>query len=158
MTTHVNDKPIDFLHFGETCNPIVIINFILKIKKKTMFSLAVYPFNTIVQILEDNTFGDIADLQYIRFNSNKVDYLEVDTLNGYCHNNEVFTNTKYPNIQLLHDYGLEPNTNTIINYNFIKKSFDTKIRNLNDSLRSKNFLCFVCFLYMSNILDLELEN
>ena len=77
-------KNIRYLHFGERCHPIVIINMLLKINVKTMFQLGIYPFNTIVKILEDGTFDDIMNPQYLRLmttlpdGSNEIKYNNKD--------------------------------------------------------------------------------
>ena len=147
-------KEIEFIHFGETCNPIIIINFILKLNKKTLFQLGVYPFNTIVKILEDSTFENITDIDYIRYNNNKLNYLEDDKIDNYMHNSHI-TNIKYDGLTLVHDFGVEENT--IINYNFIKKMHNIKIQNFYNSINSKKVICFICFISMSNFLDLEYE-
>lgn len=147
-------KEIEFLHFGERCGPYIIINLMLKNNKKTLFQLGVYPFNTIVNILEDEKFDDIINLEYIRYNGNKVDFLEIDKKKAYSHCS-AFTNIKYEGLQLQHDYELEENT--IINYNFINESHNIKKTNFYNSIKNNNFLCFICLLFSTNILDLEFE-
>lgn len=106
-------KNIRYLHFGERCHPILIINMLLKINIKTLFQLGIYPFNTICSILEDETFDDIMNIEYLQaMNPNNsseliyenVKFLEVDKVNNYCHINTIISNKKYKNLLLVHDY------------------------------------------------------
>jgi hypothetical protein len=61
-------KDIRYVDFGERCHPLIIINMMLNINTKTLFQLGIYPFNTIVKILEDGTFDDSMNPQYLRLN------------------------------------------------------------------------------------------
>ena len=56
-----------------------------------------------------------------------VKFLEIDKVDKYCHENTIFSNKKYKNLLLVHDYGLEEDT--IVNYNFIQKSHKLKQKN-----------------------------
>jgi hypothetical protein len=157
---------IKYIHFGERCHPIVIINMLLNINIKTLFQLGVYPFNAIVKILEDETFDDIMKPQHLSLmtslpdGSNIVKYnelkvLEVDKINNYCHGNTIISNSKYDKILLVHDYGCEEDT--IVNYNFIQKSHKLKQKNFYEYIHSGDFLCFITILFDSNLADLEYE-
>jgi len=149
-------RNIRYLHFGERCQPYIIINLILNINVKTLFQLGIYPFNTIVQILEDETFDDIMDIKYLKNEKyNEIKYLEVDKLDNYCHNNTILNNKKYNGLALLHDYGCEEDT--IINYNFIQKSHKLKQSNFYEYINSGDFLCFITFLFDSTLSELEYE-
>jgi len=144
------------MHFGERCHPIVIINMLLKINVKTLFQLGIYPFNEIVKILEDEQFDDIMDPKLLLYNNNNVKYSEVDKYNGYSHNNGIVNHKKY-NIMLVHDYGIDQETNTILNYNFIQKSHKLKQHNFYEYINSGDFLCFITILFDSNMQSLEYE-
>ena len=157
-------KNIRYLHFGERCHPLIIINMMLNINTKTLFQLGIYPFNTIVQILEDQTFDDIMDVQYLQamysdssndVKHSKLNYLEIDKLNNYCHVNTVISNTKYDKMKLVHDYGLEEDT--IVNYNFIQESHKLKQKNFYEYIHSGDFLCFITVLFDSNLTNIEYE-
>lgn len=156
---------VKYIHFGDRCQPYIIINLILNINIKTPFQLGIFPFNTIVKILEDNNFYDIInpELLYtgkwnygnIIVEYDKLEYLENDKLNGYCHENQPIFNKKYKNMALMHDYSLEKNT--IINYNFIKESNKLKQKNFIEYINSNELLCFISFLFESKMKDLEFE-
>lgn len=149
-------RNIRYLHFGERCHPIIIINIILNIKIKTLFQLGIYPFNTIVKILEDETFHDIMNPKYLKSdNYSELKYLQEDKLNNYCHNNTLLSNTKYNGLTLVHDYGCEEDT--IINYNFIQNSHKLKQQNFYENIHSGDFLCFITILFDSNLAVLEYE-
>jgi hypothetical protein len=159
-------KNIRYLHFGERCHPIVIINMLLNINIKTLFQLGVYPFNTIVRILEDETFDDIMKPKYLRImltlpdGSNIVKYdelkvLKEDKINNYCHANTLLSNIKYDKMLLVHDYGCEEDT--IVNYNFIQKSHKLKQKNFYEYIHSGDFLCFITILFDSTLANLEYE-
>jgi hypothetical protein len=149
-------KNIRYLHFGERCHPFIIINMILGINVKTLFQLGIYPFNILIQILHDETFDDIINPQYLKSeNYNKLKYLDVDILNNYCHNNTILCNTKYDGLKLVHDYDCE--NDTIINYNFIQNSHKLKQKNFYEYIQSGDFLCFITFLFESNLKDLQYE-
>jgi hypothetical protein len=128
---------------------------ILNIKTKTLFQLGKYPFNTIIQILEDEKFEDVINPEYLLFNGNKLNYLEEDKLDNFCHNNTIIDSTKYLGLGLVHDYAIEDNT--IINYNFIQKIHKLKQENFYEYIKSDNFLCFVTFLFDTNKMDLQYE-
>ena len=135
-------KNIRYIHFGERCHPLIIINMMLKINIKTLFQLGIFPFNTIVNILEDGIFDDIMNPQYLRlmhdehgnikYNNLKVH--QVDKLNNYCHSNTIISNSKYDKLLLVHDYGCEEDT--IINYNFIQNSHKLKQQNFYENIQN----------------------
>jgi len=156
-------KDIRYVDFGERCHPLIIINMMLNINTKTLFQLGIYPFNTIVKILEDGTFDDSMNPQYLRLNHdehgnikyNNLKVLELDKLNNYCHSNTIISNSKYDGLMLVHDYGCEEDT--IINYNFIQNSHKLKQQNFYENIHSGDFLCFITILFDSNLSVLEYE-
>lgn len=148
-------KNIKYLHFGERCHPIVIINMLLNINTKTLFQLGVYPFNAIVQILEEEKFDDIMNVDYLLCNDKKLEYLQDDLINKYCHQETICKHTKYNGVLLVHDYGAE--NNVIVNYNFIQKSHNLKQKNFYEYIKSGDFLCFITILFDSNLSCLEYE-
>ena len=129
---------------------------ILQNHKKTLFQLGIFPFNTIVQILEEAQFNDIINLDYLRLNGNKVDYLENDTFHNYAHVNSNCTHTKYKNLELVHDYAFDGNT--ITNKKFIEASHKLKIQNFYNDIKANNkYMCFITFLFDSKLVDLEFK-
>jgi hypothetical protein len=144
------------LHFGERCNPYIIINLMLKRNIKTLFQLAIYPFNTIVAILEDNNFDELIKIDNLRYNGDPVCCLENDEHHNYNHTNKMFTNIKYKDMSLLHDFAVNSN-NIINNYNFINKSFQAKKENFYNAINSEKCLCFITFLYDTLLKDLKLH-
>ena len=148
-------KNIKYLHFGERCHTLVIINMLLNINIKTLFQLGIFPFNAIVNILEDEKFNDIINVDYLLYDGNKVDYLKEDKLKNYCHGNNLLVHTKYHGLRLLHDYGVE--NNVIINHNFIQEQHLVKRNNFYEYINSGDFLCFITILYESNLSCLEYE-
>lgn len=155
MNIENSNKNIRYLHFGERCQPITMINMMLKINIKTLFQLGIYPFNAIVQILEDEKFDDIMNIDYLTCNGKKLTFLEVDKIERYCHQQTPCRNTKYNGVVLLHDYGGEDNV--IENYNFIQKSHKLKQRNFYEYINSGDFLCFITVLYESKLESLMYE-
>lgn len=158
-------KNVKFLHFGERCHPILIINMMLNINIKTLFQLGIYPFNTIVKILEDEKFDDIMNPKYLMtvnshpdgtytLKEKNLNVLEVDTVNRYCHIDTIIKHEIYDKLILVHDYGVEENT--IVNYNFIQKSHKLKQQNFYEYIKSGDVLCFITFLFDSNTVS-ELE-
>lgn len=156
MNLDDSNKNIKYLHFGERCHPYLIINMLLKIDNKTLFQLGIYPFNTIVKILEDEKFDDIMNVDYLTCNDKKLTFLEIDKINKYCHQQTFCHNTKYPGVVLVHDYGSEDNV--IINYNFIQQEHKLKQQQFYEYINSGDFLCFITFLFESNLKSLEYEN
>ena len=125
---------IDLCHLGDACAPGIIINHILNIKKKTLFMLAVYHFNDIITYLNDNNYENI-------YNTDLLDISKYPVIN-----------IKY-NFNFVHDYVFE--NNKIINYDFIKDRFNTKIRNFKEMLMNKNLTIFINFTYNSDILKID---
>jgi hypothetical protein len=155
MSLEKSNKNIRYLHFGERCHPITIINMMLKINIKTLFQLGVYPFNAIVQILEDERFDDIMNIDYLTCKNKKLTFLEVDKIEKYCHQETLCHHTKYNGVILVHDYGAEDNV--IVNYNFIQKSHKLKQKNFYEYINSGDFLCFITILFESNLESLMYE-
>jgi hypothetical protein len=119
---------IDLCHLGNACAPGILINEILKIKKKTLFMLAIYHFNDIITYLNDNNYENIYDKNLLNISKYPV------------------INIKY-NFKFLHDYVFK--NNKIINYDFIIDRFNTKITNFKEMLIDKNLTIFINFTYDS---------
>lgn len=148
-------KNIRFLHFGERCHPIVIINMLLGINTKTLFQLGIYPFNTILEILKDEKFDDILNLDYLKCNDKNLSFLPVDKIERYCHQETICNHTKYDGVILVHDYGAEDNI--IVNYNFVNKYHKIKQRNFYEYINSGDFLCFITVLFSTSLESLKYE-
>jgi len=127
----------------------------LNIDTKTLFQLGIFPFNALVQILEDEKFDDIINIDYLTHNDKKPTFLQVDKIEKYCHQNTFFCNTKYNGVCLVHDYGAEDNV--IVNYNFIQKSHKLKQKNFYEYINSGDFLCFITILFETNLESLMYE-
>lgn len=151
---NLHHKEISFIHFGERCQPIIIINLILKIHRKTLFQLAIHPFNTLIKELEDGNFMDIINLQYLKYDNEYINYLEEDLKNGFGHDS-ILIHQKYEGIRLVHDYSVDDNK--ITNYNFLNNNFKIKIDNFMDDINNKKFLCFITFMLETNINNLEFD-
>ena len=128
----------------------------LNIKEKKLFQLGVFPFNTIINILEDGQLEDIINLDYLRRCGNCVNYENEDKLNGYAHVNSNCQHIKYKNLELVHDYAFEGNT--VINKNFIEKSHKIKMENFYKDISENKFMVFITYLFDSKIADLKFED
>jgi hypothetical protein len=147
-------RKVNFIHFGERCQTLIIIDLLLSIHRKTLFQYALHPFNTIIQILEDNNFMDIIDTKYLKHNEQYYEHLEIDKKYGFGHDT-VFIHTKYNGSKIVHDYTIEDNK--IINFNFVNDMYKSKINNFIEDIHSNNFVCFICFLAETNVNNLEYE-
>jgi hypothetical protein len=127
---------IDLCHFGDCCAPNIIINDILKIKKKKLFMLGHYNFNDILNYLKENDFENIY----------KYENLSINTYNHVYH--------KFYNFIFNHDYIVK--NFKIINYNFIKNRFDNKIKNFRETLLTNNSTVFITFT--SNFKNLKIND
>jgi hypothetical protein len=111
-------------------------------------------------------FDDVMDIKYLKamkilpdhsveLKYNSLKYLEVDKISRYSHTDTPISNSKYENVLLVHDFGVEEDT--IINYNFIQKSHKLKQKNFYEYIHSGDFLCFITILFESSLADLEYE-
>ena len=146
---------VSFHHFGERCHPLLIINMLLNIKEKKLFQLGIFPFNTIIDILEEGQLEDIINIDYLRRNGNCINYETEDKHHGYAHVNSECQHIKYKNLQLVHDYAFEGNT--IINKKFIENSHRIKMENFYKDIAENKFMIFITFLYDSKIDELKFE-
>ena len=117
---------IELLHFGDECTPHIIINDILKQRKKTLFMLGHYSFNDILNYINDNNYEAIYDRQYLKVTAKTSHILH----------------TKYGFI-LNHDYIYKDGE--FINYDFVVERFNLKINNFKESLANNNRLIFLNF-------------
>ena len=127
----------DLYHFGDQCAPGIIIDDILKQKKKKLFMLAVYLFNDILKYLTDNELESIYDKQYFKLEKSVV-------------------HTKY-NFIFNHDYQIR--NNKIHNYDHIKNRFNDKINDFKNMLENNNTKIFITFtgnidaLYINEMME-----
>ena len=124
-------------HFGDQCAPGIIIDDILKQKKKKLFMLAVYLFNDILKYLTDNELESIYDKQYFKLEKSVV-------------------HTKY-NFIFYNDY--QTINNKIHNYDHIKNRFNDKINDFKNMLENNNTKIFITFtgnidaLYINEMME-----
>ena len=121
----MNKIEINLIHFGDQCASGIIINDILKIKKKQLFMLGIYNFNDIIKYLQDDTLDKIYDKKYLK-----------------KHND--YTKHLLYNFKFNHDYKYDEYSN-IINYDFIKSRFIEKIKNYNQIFNLNMFNIFINF-------------
>lgn len=116
---------IEVTHFGDNCEPYMIINDILKNKKKHLFMLGMYAFNNILSYLKDNNYEKIYDKEDLVIEPN-----------------QVVKHSKY-NFIFNHDY--QVSNSQINNYDFIRERFDLKIKNFKEMLSTENMCVFLSF-------------
>ena len=116
---------IELCHLGEHCAPGILINDILKIKKKTLFMLGTYTFNNILRYLYDCNYENIYNKQHFTITSDN--YVE-----------HILYNFKFN-----HDYQLQ--NSEIINYEFIRDRFNIKIKNFREMLSNESMCIFITF-------------
>jgi len=92
-----SELKVSLQHFGDLCYPFIIINHILEIKRKTLFELGRFPFNSNLKILQEEKFEDIVKKEYLE---GIADYKSI--YNRYGHGHTV-KNTHY-DIALNHDF------------------------------------------------------
>ena len=126
---------INLIHFGDQCAPGIIIEDILKIKKKQLFMLGIYKFNDIIKYLQDNNLYKIYDKNYLEKITNN------------------FTKHLLYNFNFNHDYVY--NSSNIINYNFIKNFFKKKIENYKQIFKLNMFNIFINFTNNVNNLNIN---
>ena len=114
----------ELCHFGQACGSGIIINDILKIKKKELFMLGIYPLNSIIPYLKSKNYEDIY----------KIEYLKHDVSQPWL------VHTLY-DFGFPHDYKIKENK--IINYDEVKQRFDEKIKNFKDTLNNNDLTIFI---------------
>jgi hypothetical protein len=120
---------IDLVQLGNDCASGIIINDMLQQRVKNLFMLGLYEFNQIVNYLNSNNYENI----YNR------DLLEI--------RKDGFVYHKIHNFQFKHDYKLDDTNTKIINYDFVKDRFDTKIKNFKEMLLSDKKTILVNFTH-----------
>jgi len=116
----------NLIHFGDNCAPGILINDILKIKKKQLFMLGVYPFNDILKYLQKNNLHEIYDKKYLKKTKDNI------------------TNHLLYNFTFNHDYVYDGSCN-IINYEFVKERFKVKIKIYDDMFKQNALNIFINF-------------
>lgn len=120
---------IDVIHFGELCEPNIIINDILKINKKNLFMLGIFGFNNILDYLIDGNYEKIYNKEY----------LLVPGPNFSCPR---VTHSLY-NFGFNHDYKFKDSQ--IYNYDLVRDRFDIKIKNFREMLQDEKMCIFITF-------------
>lgn len=118
---------MDLIHFGEQCAPGIIIDEILKIKKKDLFMYAIYDFNSMLQYLKDGDYEKIYSRNLLKIS---------------LENPELVHHTQY-NFSFNHDY--KHDNSEILNYDFCVQRFQLKIQNFKDMLVSESMGIFITF-------------
>lgn len=114
-------------HFGDRCQPGIIIDDILNIREKKLFMLGIFNFNNIIDYLNNGNYEDIYNKENLIVNpADKIVYHKVY---GFCYN---------------HDYKVDANFN-IINYDEVKERYDMKIANFKNMCESEAFALFINF-------------
>ena len=131
----MNKIEINLIHFGDRCAPGIIINDILKIKKKQLFMLGIYEFNNIIKYLQDDTLHKIYAKKYLKKKGDVTKHL----LYNFIFN---------------HDYKYDKYSN-IINYDFIKSRFNEKIKNYNEIFKLNMLNIFINFTNNVNNLNIN---
>ena len=127
---------ISLYHLGDRCGPGIIIDDILKQKKKCLFMLGFYPFNDILHYLNDNHYENIYNKKYLLPDANDSTFVYHT---GY---NFIFN----------HDY--VTSNGEITNYDFVKQRFDLKIKNFREMLGEDNLCIFINFT--DNVAELKI--
>ena len=122
----MNITKLNLIHFGDNCAPGILINDILKIKKKQLFMLGVYPFNDILKYLQKNNLHEIYDKKYFKKTKDNI------------------TNHLLYKFTFNHDYVYDGSCN-IINYEFVKERFKVKIKNYDDMFKQNALNIFINF-------------
>jgi len=117
----------DLQHFGDKCEPYIIINDILQINKtKTLFMLAKYEFNTILQYLKDGDYESVYKLEQLEM----------------IHTGKI-RHKKYKFI-FIHDY-VSDVSGMLLNYPTIVHRFHEKIINFKEMLITEKPTIFINF-------------
>ncbi len=115
----------ELCHFGQVCGCGIIMQNILKIKKKGLFMLGWYPLNSIIPYLKSKNYEDIYKIEYLKYNVPQP---------------WTVTHTLY-DFGFHHDYTIQENK--IINYDKVKRRFDEKIKNFKDTLNNNDLTIFI---------------
>lgn len=131
----MNNSEINLIHFGNNCAPGIIIQDILKIRKKQLFMLGYYVFNDIIKYLQDDNLYKIYDKNYL-----------IKMEDGT-------TKHKLYDFLLNHDFKYDDLSN-IVNYDLVKKRFNEKINNYNEIFKLNICNIFINFTHNVNNLDI----
>jgi len=120
---------IDLCHFGEFCEPGIIINDILEINKKNLFMLGIYEFNNILTYLNDANYEKIYDKEFLIIPEP----------------NSSITSVRHSlyNFRFNHDYKFRHSQ--IFNYDIVRNRFDIKIKNFREMLVDPKMCVFITF-------------
>jgi len=129
---------LDLCHFGDKCGPGIIIDDILKTKKKNLFMLGGYPFNNILLYLTDGDYESIYDKEQL-----------------VVLPNHHVKHRKY-NFTFNHEYIIRESIqeSKLANYDVVRSRFDIKIMNFKKMLSADNMCVFITFT--NNLEDLKL--
>lgn len=117
----------DLQHLGDKCEPYIIINDILQINKtKTLFMLAKYEFNTILQYLKDGDYESIYTME-------KLEMIQTQKIR----------HKKYGFI-FIHDFVCDV-SGKLLNYDTIVRRFDEKIANFKGMFIAEKPTIFINF-------------
>lgn len=133
-------KNYELLYLGDQCAPQIIINWLLNYRNPLPFQLMYSDIDAITQIIMDD-FKYIIDPQYLTNKSNNQLKIIRNVINRHDHNNTVY-HSKY-NISFNHDFDVYENK--ILNYGFIRKSWDKKIDNFTNIMTSQKYKIFIAF-------------
>jgi hypothetical protein len=117
----------DLQHFGDKCEPYIIINDILQINKaKTLFMLAKYEFNTILEYLKDGDYESVYAMEKLEM----------------IHPGKI-RHKKYGFIYI-HDFVCDI-SGVLLNYDAMVRRFDEKIANFKGMLTAEKPTIFINF-------------
>lgn len=122
------------IHFGDNCGPGIIINDILGQRRKNLFQMGVYRFNSILMYLRDNKFDSIYD-KTLLVNAASQPLTGFRSVHAkYGHLGPARVKHHLYDFIFNHDYIVE--ANTVMNYDFIVASYREKIRNFQADLNN----------------------
>lgn len=139
----------DFIHLGDACAPGIIIQELLNIKTKQLFQLGGYYFNDILEFLKIDQYESIIEKTFLlnQYNENQQFSEFADEDDKHYHGHPVL-HSKF-NFIFNHDF-LVQNKTKIVNYGFIVREFEEKIRRFRASLIGDNVAIFITFTNNKN--------
>lgn len=133
-------KKFNLLYFGDNCGPGILISWLFNFNTPLPFQLMVTNAKAINEIIQDD-FKYIIEKEYLLDKDKKsIEFFEND-INKYNHESMIY-HSKY-DIIINHDFYLKDGK--ILNYNFIKKSWDDKIKNFNELIADTKYKFFINF-------------
>jgi hypothetical protein len=143
------------MYLGDQCATNIIINDILKRKKKLLFMLGAFRFDNIVQFLEENKWEEIYDKKFLKpCNNSNVSLIFENTVNKNTHLFDLdncIRNTKY-NFNFHHDFLYDKHTNKILNYQFIVNQYNVKIKNTRELFTNDKPVIFINFVFAHDMM------